>query len=121
MGKGMRAGKKAKAPGMGGGNMQKQMAQMQAMQRKMDAVQAEIEEMEASATSGGGAVTVVVSGKKEIKDIQIKPEVVDPDDVEMLQDLIMAAVNEALRKGEENREATMNKMAPGMGGMGGLF
>ena len=115
MGKGMKAGKKPKAPGMG--NMQKQMAQMQAMQRKMDAVQAEIEEMEASATSGGGAVTVVVSGKKEIKDIQIKPEVVDPDDVEMLQDLILAAVNEALRTAEETRNNEMSKLAPGMGGM----
>ena len=113
MGKGMKAGKKPKAPGMG--NMQKQMAQMQAMQRKMDAVQAEIEEMEASATSGGGAVTVVVSGKKEIKDIQIKPEVVDPDDVEMLQDLIMVAANEALRQMEEISQNEMSKLTAGLG------
>ena len=89
MGKGMRAGKKPKASGAG--NMQKQMQQMQAMQRKMDEVQAEINEMEATATSGGGAVTVTVSGAKEIKDIQIKPEVVDPDDMEMLQDLVLTA------------------------------
>lgn len=113
MGRGMKAGKKPKAPGMG--NMQKQMAQMQAMQRKMDAVQAEIEEMEASATSGGGAVTVVVSGKKEIKDIQIKPEVVDPDDVEMLQDLIMVAANEALRQMEEISQKEMSKLTAGLG------
>lgn len=113
MGKGMKAGKKPKAPGMG--NIQKQMAQMQAMQRKMDAVQAEIEEMEASATSGGGAVTVVVSGKKEIKDIQIKPEVVDPDDVEMLQDLIMVAANEALRQMEEISQNEMSKLTAGLG------
>ncbi|MBQ3611487.1 MAG: YbaB/EbfC family nucleoid-associated protein [Firmicutes bacterium] len=113
MGRGMKAGKKPKAPGMG--NMQKQMAQMQAMQRKMDAVQAEIEEMEASATSGGGAVTVVVSGKKEIKDIQIKPEVVDPDDVEMLQDLIMVAANEALRQMEEISQNEMSKLTAGLG------
>lgn len=113
MGKGMKAGKKPKAPGMG--NMQKQMAQMQAMQKKMDAVQAEIEEMEASATSGGGAVTVVVSGKKEIKDIQIKPEVVDPDDVEMLQDLIMVAANEALRQMEEISQNEMSKLTAGLG------
>ena len=66
-------------------------------------------------------MTPLENGKRELLDIQIDPKVVDPDDVEMLQDLIMAAVNEALRKGEENREATMNKMAPGMGGMGGLF
>lgn len=113
MGRGMKAGKKPKATGMG--NMQKQMAQMQAMQRKMDAVQAEIEEMEASATSGGGAVTVVVSGKKEIKDIQIKPEVVDPDDVEMLQDLIMVAANEALRQMEEISQNEMSKLTAGLG------
>ena len=113
MGRGMKAGKKPKAPGMG--NMQKQMAQMQAMQRKMDAVQAEIEEMEASATSGGGAGTVVVSGKKEIKDIQIKPEVVDPDDVEMLQDLIMVAANEALRQMEEISQNEMSKLTAGLG------
>ena len=119
MGKGMRAGKKPKKPGAGGGNMQQQMAQMQAMQRQMDEVQAKIDEMEATATSGGGAVTVTVSGKKEIKDLQIKPEVCDPDDVEMLQDLVMAAVNEALRLGEKTREETMNAMTPS--GMGGLF
>lgn len=113
MGKGMKAGKKPKAPGMG--NMQKQMAQMQAMQRKMDEVQAEINEMESSATSGGGAVTVVVSGKKEIKDIQIKPEVVDPDDVEMLQDLIMVAANEALRQMEEISQNEMSKLTAGLG------
>ena len=113
MGKGMKAGKKPKAPGMG--NMQKQMQQMQAMQRKMDALQAEINEMEASATSGGGAVTVIVTGKKEIKDIQIKPEVVDPDDIEMLQDLIMAAANEALRQMEEISQNKMGKLTAGLG------
>ncbi|MBQ9060356.1 MAG: YbaB/EbfC family nucleoid-associated protein, partial [Firmicutes bacterium] len=97
MGKGMRAGKKPKKQGGGAGNMQQQMAQMQAMQREMDKVQAEIDEMEASATAGGGAVTVTVSGKKAITDLQIKPEVCDPDEVDMLQDLVIAAVNEALR------------------------
>lgn len=113
MGRGMKAGKKPKAPGMG--NMQKQMQQMQAMQRKMDALQAEIDEMETTATSGGGAVSVVVSGKKEIKDIQIKPEVVDPDDVEMLQDLILAAANEALRQMEEISQNEMSKLTAGLG------
>ncbi len=112
MGKGMRAGKKPKAPGMG--NMQKQMQQMQAMQRKMDEVQAQINEMEAEASSGGGAVTVTVTGKKEIKDIQIKPEVVDPDDIEMLQDLIMVAANEALRQMEEISNAEMSKLTAGL-------
>lgn len=113
MGKGMRAGKKPKAPGAG--NMQKQMQQMQAMQRKMDEVQAQINEMEATATSGGGAVTVTVSGAKEVKDIQIKPEVVDPDDVEMLQDLILVAANEALRQMEEISQNEMNKLTAGLG------
>ena len=75
MGKGMRAGKKPKAGGMG--NMQKQMQQMQQMQRKMDELQKEIDAMETTATSGGGAVTVTVTGKKEIKSIEIQPEVVD--------------------------------------------
>ena len=113
MGKGMRAGKKPKAQGMG--NMQKQMQQVQAMQRKIDALQDEINEMETSASSGGGAVTVVVTGKKEIKDIQIKPEVVDPDDIEMLQDLIMVAANEALRQMEEVSNAEMSKLTAGLG------
>ncbi|MCQ2546491.1 MAG: YbaB/EbfC family nucleoid-associated protein [Clostridia bacterium] len=96
------------------GNAQ-QMAQMQAMQREMDKVQAEIEEMEATATSGGGAVTVTVTGKKELKDIQIQPEVVDPDDVEMLQDLIIAATNEALRQMEEISQIEMSKFTAGLG------
>ena len=112
MGKGMKAGKKPKQPKMG--NAQ-QMAQMQAMQREMDKVQAEIEEMEATATSGGGAVTVTVTGKKELKDIQIQPEVVDPDDVEMLQDLIIAAANEALRQMEEISQAEMSKFISVLG------
>lgn len=110
MGKGMKAGKRPKAPGAG--NMQKQMQQMQ---RKMDELQAEINEMEATATSGGGAVTVTVSGKKEIKDIQIKPEVIDPDDAEMLQDLIMVATNEALRQMEEISQNEMSKLTAGLG------
>ena len=89
--------------------------ELAAMQRKMDALQAEINEMEASATSGGGAVTVTVTGKKEIKDIQIQPEVVDPDDIEMLQDLIMAAANEALRQMEEISQNEMGKLTAGLG------
>ena len=118
MGKGMKAGKRPKAPGAG--NMQKQMQQMQQMQRKMDELQAEINEMEATATSGGGAVTVTVSGKKEIKDIQIKPEVIDPDDAEMLQDMVVAAVNEAMRKAEADQSANMAKLTGGLN-LGGLF
>ena len=112
MGKGMKAGKKPKQPKMGSAQ---QMAQMQAMQRKMDEIQAEIDEMETTATSGGGAVTVTVTGKKEIKDIQIQPEACDPDDVEMLQDLIMAAANEALRQMEEISQSEMSKFTAGLG------
>ena len=80
-----------------------------------------LDEMEYEAASGGGMVSVKVTGKREISSITIDPQVVDPDDVEMLQDLIIAAVNEALRKGEEAREAAMSRMAPGLSGMGGLF
>ncbi|MCB6993303.1 YbaB/EbfC family nucleoid-associated protein [bacterium 210820-DFI.6.37] len=113
MGKGMRAGKKPKAPGAG--NMQKQMQQMQAMQRKMEELQNEIDQMETTATSGGGAVTVTVTGKKEIKNIEIKPEVVDPDDIEMLQDLVLVAANEALRQMEEISQNEMNKLTGSLG------
>lgn len=115
MGKGMRAGKKPSVGGMGGGNMQKQMQQMQAMQRKMEAIQAEIEEKEIETTAGGGAVTAVINGKKEIVKLEIKPEVCDPDDVEMLQDLIIVAVNEGLRQIEEISNTEMSKLTGGLG------
>ncbi len=113
MGKGMRAGKK---PGSGGGagNMQKQIQQMQMMQKKMEEVQAELETREAEATAGGGAVSITVNGKKESIKVLIKPEVVDPDDVEMLQDLIMVAVNEAMRQIEEMTENEMGKLTGGL-------
>ena len=103
--------------GFGGGNMQQLMRQAQKMQQQMTEAQEKLDALEYEAASGGGMVQVTVTGKRELKSITIDPKVVDPDDVEMLQDLIMAAINEALRKGEENRETTMNKMAPGMGGM----
>ena len=112
MGKGMRAGKK---PSMGGGSMQKQLQQMQAMQRKMEALQAEIEEKEMTTTAGGGAVTVTVNGKKESTSLQLKPEIVDPEDIEMLQDLIMVAVNEGIRQIEEMSNAEMSKLTGGLG------
>ena len=112
MDKGMRAGKK---PSMGGGSMQKQLQQMQAVQRRMEMAQAEIEEKEVQTTAGGGAVTVTVSGRKEITRLEIKPEVVDPDDVEMLQDLIIVAVNEGLRQIDEISNAEMSKITGGLG------
>ena len=114
MGKGMRAGKKPSKPGMGS-SMQKQLQQMQAMQRQMEALQAEIEEKEVTTTAGGGAVTAVVNGKKEITRLEIKPEVVDPDDVEMLQDLIIVAVNEGIRQIEEISNSEMSKLTGGLG------
>ena len=101
----------------GGANMQQLMRQAQKLQQQMTEAQEALDAKEYEAASGGGMVTVKVSGKLELTGITINPQVVDPDDIEMLQDLIMAAVNEALRKGEEAREAAMSKMAPGMGGM----
>ena len=122
MGKGMRAGKKPGGSGGGGGaNMQKQMQQMQQMQRKMEQVQAEIDEMETTATSGGGAVSVTVTGAKEVKSMEIKPDAIDPDDIEMLQDLIITAVNEALRQMEEISQNEMNKLTGGLGLPSGLL
>ena len=107
-------------PGMGmGGNMQQLARQAQKLQQQMTEKQAELEAREFEASAGGGMVTAKVTGKKQLVELVIKPEAVDPDDVEMLQDLIMAAVNEALREGEKTREDTMGAMAPA--GMGGLF
>ena len=103
--------------GMGGGNMQQLMRQAQKFQEQMAKTQEELDEREYTAQAGGGMVSVSVTGKRELKDLVIKPECVDPEDVEMLQDMILAAVNEALRAGEEARNAEMAKMAPGMGGM----
>ena len=106
--------------GFGGGNMNNLMKQAQAMQKKMEDMQKETEASEFEATAGGGAISVRVNGKKEVLSISIKPEVVDPDDVEMLEDLVMGAVNEALRKAEEE---TANKMGKITGGLNipGLF
>ena len=123
MGKGMRAGKKPKnrQPGMsmgGGGNMQKQLQQLQAMQAEMEQVQSELAEKEITATAGGGAVEVTVNGNKEITKLNIDKAVVDPDDVEMLQDLVTAAVNEAMRQMEELSEQEMSKVTGGLGGLG---
>ena len=119
MGKGMRAGRKPKQAG--GGNMQKQMQAMQQMQAKMEALQEEINEMETTASSGGGAVSVKVNGKKELVEINLQPEVVDPDDIEMLQDLILTAVNEALRQMEEISNNEMNKLTGSLGLPAGLL
>ena len=91
------------------------------MQRQMGEATKELEEKEITATAGGGAVEVTVSGKKEITRIKLSEEVVDPDDIEMLEDLIMAATNEALRQIEEYSAQSMSKITGGMGGLGGGF
>ena len=105
--------------GFGGGNMNNLMKQAQKMQKQMEEMQKELETKEYEASAGGGAVLVKLNGKKEVIAINIKPEVVDPDDVEMLEDLIMSAVNEALRKAEEESANKMGKLTGGMSG--GLF
>jgi DNA-binding YbaB/EbfC family protein len=107
--------------GFGGGNMNNLMKQAQKMQKDMEKMQAELQEKEVEATAGGGAIKVVATGKKEIKEITISPDVIDPDDVEMLQDLVLAAVNEALRMADEMVNSQMSKITGGMGGLGGLF
>ncbi len=108
-------------PGGMPGNMNNLMKQAQKMQRQMEESQKEQEEKEFTASAGGGVVEVTVSGKREITAVKIDPEAVDPEDVEMLQDLIMAAANEALRQMEESSAAAMSKFTGGMGGLGGLF
>jgi len=104
----------------GGGNMQNLMRQAQLMQQGIARVQAELEDREVSASSGGGMVTAAVTGKKQLKSLLIKPEAVDPDDVEMLQDLVLAAVNEAMAKADALAAEEMAKVTGGMG-MPGLF
>lgn len=101
----------------GGGNMQQLMKQAQKMQQQMVEMQEALDERTYEASSGGGMVTAKVSGKRELLALTIDPKAVDPDDVELLSDMVMAAVNEALRTGEETREAEMSKLGGGMGGM----
>ena len=98
------------------GNMNNLMKQAQRMQRQMEEKQQELENKEITATAGGGAVTVTVSGKKEITAVTVQPEVVDPDDIEMLQDLIVAAANGALRQMEAASAEVMGSLAGGLGG-----
>ena len=121
MGKGMKAGKKPKNRNGGGAkDMQKQLKQLQAMQAEMEQKQAELEKKEITTTAGGGAVEVTISGKKQITSLNIDKDVVDPDDVEMLQDLVTAAVNEAIRQITELEESEMNSITGALGGMGGF-
>ncbi len=100
------------------GNMNNLMKQAQRMQRQMEESQKEMETKEFTAKAGGGAVSVTVTGTKEVKAVVLDKEVVDPDDIEMLQDLIVAAVNEAMKQVDEANSATMSKMTGGLGGFG---
>ena len=115
---------KARLPqGYGGGgpsNLQQLARQAQKMQEQMETVTAELEEKEYTAASGGDAVKAVVTGKMEVKSIEIKPEVIDPDDAEMLGDLVTAAVNEALRAAAQEKEDRMTSISGGMN-IPGLF
>ena len=112
--------------GMGGGpnNMQSMLKQAQKMQEDMAALQAELEEREYDIAAGGGVINLKINGKKEILSISIKPEIVDPDDVETLEDILVAAVNEAIKRVEDTNSAEMQKVTGNLGlggGMPGLF
>lgn len=112
---------KARIPNQNKGNM---MQKIQKMQDDMARIQSEVEETEFTASAGGGAVEVTVSGKHEIKAVNIKPEVVDPEDIEMLEDLLIASLNEAIRKASEAMDNEMGKVTGGFnipGMPGGLF
>ena len=108
--------------GMGGGpsNMQSMLKQAQKMQEDMAAMQAELEEREYEVCAGGGVVNVKINGKKEIISVNIAPEVVDPDDIETLEDLITAAVNEAIKKVESVSQDEMSKITGSMS-LPGMF
>ena len=115
---------KARVPNQGKGvNQAGMMKQIQKMQDDMQKAQEEVENSEFTSSSGGGAVEVTVNGSHEIKSIKIKPEVVDPDDVEMLEDMLIAAINEAMRKASDTMEREMNKVTGGMNipGLNGLI
>ena len=111
---------KARIPGAAGGGQQAMLQRLQDMQTEMQRTQEEVEATDFTASAGGGAVEAIVTGAKVVKDIKISPEVVDPEDVEMLQDMVIAAVNEALRKAED---AMMQGMEKAKGGLNipGMF
>ncbi len=114
---------KARLPkGMGGGpqNMNAMIKQAQKMQADMEALQGELDEREYEVSAGGGVITVKITGKKEIKAIDLKPEIVDPDDIETLSDLLVAAVNEAIKKVEDTTAEEMQKITGGLN-VPGLF
>ena len=111
----------SKFSGFGGGNTNNMFKQVQKMQKDMEDLQAQLDEEEITATAGGGIVTVTANGKKRISKISIDKSAVDPDDLEMLEDLIVVATNEALKKVDELVEGRMKKITGGIGGIPGLF
>ncbi|AKM17400.1 YbaB/EbfC family nucleoid-associated protein [Geobacillus sp. FSL K6-0789] len=104
----------------GMGNMQKMLKQMQKMQKEMQKAQEELAEKTVEGTAGGGMVTVIANGHKQILEVKIKEEVVDPDDIEMLQDLVLAATNDALKKADELANDMMGQFTKGLN-IPGLF
>ena len=107
--------------GFGGMNQAAMMKQAQKMQRDLMQMQEELQQQTYTASAGGGAVTATVSGKRELMDLIIDPAAMDPNDVEMLQDMVVAAVNEAMRKAEDASAQSMSRLTGGLGSLGGLF
>ena len=107
--------------GGGPGNMQHMLKQAQKMQEQIAQKQEELNEREFASSSGGGVVDATVNGKRELLSLKIKPDAVDPEDIEMLEDLVIAAVNGALRNAEETTAAEMEKITGGLGSMPGMF
>jgi DNA-binding YbaB/EbfC family protein len=105
----------------GMGNMNNMMKQMQKMQKQMQQAQEELMQKTVEGTAGGGMVTVIANGSKQILEVKIKEEVVDPDDIEMLQDLVLAATNDALKKIDDLTASTMGQFTKGLNLPGGLF
>lgn len=105
----------------GMGNMNNMMKQMQKMQKDMAKAQEELGEKAVEGTAGGGMITVIANGHKQILEVKIKEEVVDPEDIEMLQDLVLAATNDALKKADELSNSTMGKFTKGLNLPGGMF
>ncbi len=105
----------AGAGGAGGGGMNNLLSQMQKLQKEMEKTQADLATQEISASSGGGMVTVVVTGDQQLKSLIIKPEAVSPDDVELLQDMVLAAVNEAMQKAKEMEQSKLGGLTGGLG------
>jgi len=114
MGRGMKAGKKPKMKNKQGGGRAQQLQAVQEMQRQMESMQAELEQKEVETSAGGGMVTAKISGKKELLSLKIDPDAVDPDDVETLEDMVIAAVNEGLRQIDEMQESEYGKITGGL-------